>query len=87
MGLKSNGDPDSVFNPNDLVNRAQFGTAFSRALYGETNNSETGLWYEQHLQALKTDGIMNQITIPTAQELRGYVMLMMMRAYETLKTD
>jgi len=39
-------------------------------------------YYFYHLQALKAAGIMTQIAHPEMLELRGYVMLMMMRAAE-----
>jgi hypothetical protein len=52
----------------------------SRLLYGDVNNAKD--WekrYTKHLEALKDADIMTKINTPIAQELRGYVMLMMMR--------
>ena len=69
------------FNPNGMVTRAEFGTVFSRALYGNAYN-EGNPYYLHHLQALKDAGIMNDISNPNAREIRGYVMLMMKRADE-----
>jgi hypothetical protein len=37
-------------------------------------------YYKDHLNFLKAEGIMNQIDNPSMTEVRGYVMLMMMRA-------
>ncbi len=37
------------------------------------------MWYSKHLQALKEAGIMMRISTPMMLELRGYVMLMLMR--------
>jgi hypothetical protein len=37
-------------------------------------------FYKKHLEFLKSEGIMNQIDNPAQTEVRGYVMLMMMRA-------
>jgi len=68
------------FDPNGEVTRAQFGTILSRALYGTTYEWGT-LYYLKHLTALKAAGIMNTITDPeNMKEIRGYVMLMLMRA-------
>lgn len=39
MGLKSDGTPDTKFNPNGEVTRAQFGTMLSRLLYNSTYNT------------------------------------------------
>jgi len=69
----------TAFNPNGLVTRAQFGTVLSRALYGDANNNGDP-YYAAHLAALKAAGIMNNIDNPNANEVRGYVMLMMQRA-------
>jgi hypothetical protein len=41
------------FNPNQTVDRAQFGTILSRALYGETYN-QSNPYYQKHLTALKS---------------------------------
>lgn len=71
------------FMPNEAVNRAQFWTVLSRTIYGETNNVQSGENYERyqkHLQALNEKNVMNVINTPWMVELRGRVMLMMMRA-------
>ncbi len=68
----------SDFYPNDTVTRAQFGTVLSRSLYGDTYNTWSP-YYVDHLNALKINGILTVID-PTLKELRGYVMLMLMRA-------
>lgn len=81
MGLNSDGTPATTFNPNGVVNRAQFGTVLSRALYGDVNNGGDP-FYANHLTALQDDGVMNNISNPNAPEVRGYVMLMMQRADE-----
>jgi len=77
MGLMGVGI--TAFKPNDIVTRAQFGTVLSRALYGNINN-DGDPYYINHLQALRQEGIMTNIATPSAPEVRGYVMLMMMRA-------
>jgi hypothetical protein len=70
MGLNADGTPNTVFNPNGAVTRAQFGTMLSRLLYGNQYNTSSGVWYEAHLQALKADAIMTKISKPQMLELR-----------------
>lgn len=83
MGLKTDWTPASVFNPNDVVNRAIFGTTLSRSIWWyEYNGWET--WYKKHLEALKNNWIMKIIDVPFNPELRWYVMLMMMRSDQEL---
>ncbi len=79
MGLKTDGTPATIFNPDKPVTRAIFWTTLSRALRWNTYNGGNNR-YIQHLQALQNNGIMTQIQYPNNRELRGYVMLMMMRA-------
>ena len=67
------------FDPEGIVTRAQFGTVLSRTLYGTEYNNEWAEYYLNHLQALADHGIITN-TDPTLVELRGYVMLMLMRA-------
>ena len=80
LGLMGQGI--TAFKPNDLVNRAQFGTVLSRALYGDIYNGSDP-YYKDHLAALKDAAIMTQIDVPAMTEIRWYVMLMMMRAVPT----
>ena len=69
------------FNPNAEVDRAQFGTILSRVLrWAKYNGWTKAIYFKKHLDALKTNGIMTKITKPLQQELRWYVMLMMMRS-------
>lgn len=68
------------FEPNAVVTRAQFWTILSRTLYGNQYNWGEP-YYLNHLNALKLNAIMNQIdNAELTPELRGRVMLMMMRA-------
>lgn len=66
------------FNPNQEVTRAQFGTVLSRVLYGDTYNWGYP-YYKNHLDILKKNGILTN-TDPALEELRWYVMLMLMRS-------
>ena len=67
------------FRPFDSVTRAEFWTALSRVLYW--NKYEWGSpYYTNHLNALKTEGIMKKIDNPLGNEIRWFVMLMLMRA-------
>lgn len=86
MWLKSNGTPDTKFNPNDVVTRAQFGTVLSRIVWWTTYNTTTNPYYARHLLALKIVGIMKDITKPNDAELRGWVMTMMLRTDQYLQS-
>jgi hypothetical protein len=80
MGLEFDGSPTKNFNPDGLISRAEFGTIFSRLLYGDKYNGDAEIWYRPHLNALKADAIMTKIDEPEMLEQRGYVMLMLQRA-------
>jgi hypothetical protein len=72
MGLKADGTPDTAFNPNNVVTRAEFGTTLSRLYFGDENNidldelarlSDSGVRrYTRHLEALQKHGVMKYIT-------------------------
>jgi len=79
MGLKTDGTPASKFTPDGQVDRAIFGATLSRALRGETYNGGQN-WYAKHLDALYANKIISNKDKPFNRELRGYVLLMMMRA-------
>jgi len=82
MWLKSDWTPSDKFKPKWIVTRAQFGTALSRLLYWNTHNAaDSKNWYWSHLKALRSSGIMNNISKPSISEKRWYVMLMLMRAW------
>lgn len=66
-----------------IVSRAEFGTVFSRLMYGDIYNKtvhSSAPYYENHLKALQRDSIMKKIDQPENKEQRGFVMIMMMRA-------
>ena len=84
MGLMGQGI--NAFRPNDKVTRGEFGTVLSRAIWGEKYNQENP-FYAKHLQALKDAGIMTKIEEPNSLEIRGWVMLMLQRAAETVSGD
>ncbi len=89
MGLKPDGKtPDTVFNPHEYVDRAQFGTMLSRLIYGDTYNIYSGQetlykWYEKHLGALHADDIMKKIENPSMLEERARVLLMLKRTADS----
>ena len=66
------------FRPKDSVTRAEFWTVLSRALRWN-KNEWWSTYYENHLKALKSEWIMTKIDSPMNKEVRGYVMLMLMR--------
>jgi hypothetical protein len=69
--------PNNRFRPFDTVTRAEFATALSRMLFELSD----GKWayYETHLKKLKEEGIITNDN-PYLKELRGYVMIMLMRS-------
>jgi hypothetical protein len=81
MGLMGQGI--EKFRPNDQVSRGEFGTVLSRAIWGDKYDGATP-FYTKHLQALQEAGIMNNISEPNNAEVRGWVMLMLERASETV---
>ena len=64
------------FRPFDLVTRAEFATALSRLLYWISDGEP---YYSSHLAMLKNEWVLSNDD-PNLRELRGYVMLMLMRA-------
>lgn len=82
MWYEQDGQTQSTtFNPNQSVDRAQFGTILSRLLRWEKYNGGEN-YYQGHLSALKQAWIMTKIDAPFALELRWRVMLMMQRIFE-----
>ena len=67
------------FRPNENVTRAQFGTALSRMLYVLADGKDH--YYSTHLSKLKQEWIISNDS-PTLEEVRWYVMLMLMRSAE-----
>lgn len=91
MGLESDWIvPQKSFRPNDIVTRAQFWTILSRLIFGDAYNvswNNSDLYYIKHLQALNDNWIMKMIEYPEMPEVRGWVMLMLQRTYETWIID
>jgi hypothetical protein len=67
------------FRPFDEVPRWEFGTALSRMLYWLADGQWEVAFYEPHLQKLMDTWIITNDN-PRLQELRGYVMIMLMRS-------
>ena len=66
------------FRPNDTVSRAEFWTVLSRLLYW--NQYEWwSPYYQNHLNALNKNWIIKNISNPSMEEVRWYVMIMLMR--------
>jgi hypothetical protein len=65
------------FRPYDLVTRAEFATALSRLLYWLQDWQIN--YYSTHINKLHDNWIISN-TNPNMHELRGYVMLMLMRS-------
>lgn len=69
------------FKPNDIVNRAEFWTALSRVLWGNTYDWWKP-YYAKHLKALKDAGISNYSKYAdNILETRWYALLMLKRSH------
>jgi len=79
MWINADGTPIELFNPHGIVSRWEYATVFSRVLFGAKFNKEGADFYTNHLEALKTAWILTNM-LPTIQEMRGWVMLMMYRS-------
>ena len=79
MWINADGTPIEFFKPNGLVTRWEYATVFSRVLFWDKFNKAGEDFYSKHLEALKAAWILTN-TIPTIQEMRGWVMLMMYRS-------
>lgn len=66
------------FNPQWLVTRGEFATVLARLLYGEEAKG-TGFYYDKPIEILRQNGVIKN-TNPLMQEVRWYVMLMLMRS-------
>ena len=72
---------NNEFRPFDLVPRSEFATALSRMLYqtSDWEYEKTDEFYIPHFNKLKEESIMTVLD-PTIEELRWYVMIMLMRS-------
>ena len=85
MWLQADGiTPMAAFNPDMLVDRAQFGTMLSRLLYPGQASVDADCRYCAHLKLLQEYAVMNIIDNPEMLELRWYVMLMLMRSLSSV---
>ncbi len=69
--------PNNNFRPFDLVSRAEFVTALSRMKYGTPDGED--VYYSTHMRLLSNLWIV-KVLDPEMLELRGYVMVMLMRS-------
>jgi hypothetical protein len=80
MGYWSNGiEIKSSFNPNATITRAEVGVVLSRLLRGNTYANSENQRYQNHLLALYKAKIITLIDNPMMQELRGNILLMLLR--------
>jgi hypothetical protein len=85
MWLEPDGTtPKQSFDPEEYVDRAQFGTILSRLIYGDVYNVYAGeeqkfKRYEKHLRALYEADIMKKIQDPLMLERRWRVLIMLER--------
>ena len=73
--------PNNNFRPNDEVTRAEFATALSRMAYWTSDWEYRWTWkyYIHHMEKLVKEWIITKDD-PNMKELRGYVMIMLMRS-------
>ncbi|MDR3168777.1 MAG: hypothetical protein LBU27_03310 [Candidatus Peribacteria bacterium] len=85
MGMNGDGiGVQEAFFPERTITRAEVGTILSRLLRGTTYATQLGdeTYYGRHLQALKNAGIMKVISQSEMVELRGNILLMLLRSIE-----
>jgi hypothetical protein len=85
MGVKPDGSPVELFDPQWVVTRAQSATVLSRVIYGSRYDNGTP-WYAGHLGALSAAGFITN-TNPMLIEQRGFFMIMLQRAAERLRVN
>ena len=73
--------PWNNFRPNDEVTRAEFATALSRMAYWTLDGEyeATSKYYIHHMEKLVKEWVITKDD-PNMKELRGYVMIMLMRS-------
>ena len=73
--------PNNNFRPDDEVPRAEFATALSRMIYkmSDWEYESTPKYYIHHMEKLVKEWIITNDD-PMMKELRGYVMIMLMRS-------
>ena len=80
---------NNEFLPNNIVTRAEFWTVMSRVLWWDRYNiidTDNRSYYEDHLRALKKNGILKQINDPEDRwEIRKWVWLVFRRVKEKKK--
>ena len=80
MGMEANGvDVLRSFRPNETISKAEVGVLLSRILRGQRYAGEGLNRYQGHLKALEDALIIDPIPNPLVPELRGNVMLMLMK--------
>ena len=70
---------NNKFRPNDEVTRGEFATALSRLLFNTQDWAWKTKYYEPHIAKLLNEWIITNPD-PRMKELRGYVMIMLMRS-------
>ena len=85
MGIDAKGNAMRYFNPSWRVTRAEFATVLSRVLYWSKYNQDWKRYYQKHIQALQKAWILTN-TNHTIVERRWWIMLMLYRSLETIKT-
>lgn len=85
MGLETDGvTPSSQFNPNDLVDKAQFATILDRLINGRAHDGNTTCWYCDHVSALQDAGVITITTDLFDPLKRSFAMIMLMRSKKSI---
>jgi hypothetical protein len=81
MGLNADGKTaQPAFHPNDTLTLAEVATIISRLLRNNTYRGSEEWWYHSHLLALQKADIIPRNIDPMKQELRGNVLLILMKS-------
>lgn len=83
MGINPDKTPLKEFMPYQLLKRADFATVISRLYFGSTYEGGAN-YYSNHIKALFDKEVI-KVTDPTLDEVRGYIMIALMRISNILK--
>lgn len=84
MGLEFDGvNPAKEFDPNGLVDKAQFATILDRLINDRTHDGNAACWYCDHVSALQDNGVITVTTDLFDPLKRAFAMIMLMRTNKT----
>ncbi len=74
-----------AFRPLDFITKAEFSAILSRMLYDTVSDDTSEEWYAPHFAALKEHGILDDVSNPNENEIRGNVLAMLLKASNLIK--